>query len=112
LKKEWLNEIADQTITVELNPNGFDYLSEKLSCKPTWDEVASVYQTKRLLMLCDSGTYVLLISKRAFASKQQLDEFLELAYQKTVAERHAGINRDHRHNKSCADSSQMSSSHS
>ena len=100
LKKEWLNEISDQTITVELNPNGFDYLCEKFSCKPTWDEVASVYQTKRLLMLCDSDTYVLLIPKRAFASKQQLDEFLELAYQKTVAERQAGINCDRRDNKS------------
>src|SRR5262249_18398426 len=96
---EWLNEIADQTITVALNPNGFDYLCERFSCKPTWDEVASVYQTKRLLMLCDSETYVLLIPKRAFASKQQLDEFLELAYQKTVTERRP-VNNDRRHNKS------------
>ncbi len=29
------------------------------------------------------------LTKRAFASKQQLDEFLELAYQKTVSERQA-----------------------
>jgi hypothetical protein len=100
LKQEWLNEIADQTITVEMNPNGFDYLCEIFSCKPTWDEVASVYQTKRLILLCDSESYLLLIPKRAFASKQQLDEFLELAYQKTVAERQTGINCDRRHNKS------------
>lgn len=90
LKQEWLNEIAYQTITVETNANGFDYSSTRVSYKPTWNEVASVYQTKRLLMFCDSDTsdrYVLLIPKHAFASKQQLDEFLELAYQKTVAER-------------------------
>src|SRR5262245_9359350 len=30
-KQEWLNEIADQTITVETNPDGFDYFSNKVS---------------------------------------------------------------------------------
>ena len=92
LRQDWLNEIADQTITVETNPDGFDYFSNRVSYKPTWNEVASVYQTKRLLMFCDSDasdTFVLLIPKHAFASKQQLDEFLELAYQKTVADRQA-----------------------
>jgi hypothetical protein len=87
LKKEWLSEIANRTYTVQLNDDGFDYSSTDSSYKPTWNEVASVYQTKRLLMFCDSDTYVLLIPKHAFGSKQQLDEFLELAYQKTVAER-------------------------
>ena len=89
LKKEWLDEIAAQKYTVELNENGFDYFSTNVSYKPTWNEVGSVYQTKRLLMFCDAETYVLLIPKRAFASKQQLDEFLKLAYQKTVSERQA-----------------------
>ena len=95
LKQEWLKEIADQTITVETNPDGFDYFSNQFSHKPTWKEVTSVYQTKRLLMFCDSNpsdtsdTYVLLIPKHAFESKQQLDEFLELAYQKTVTARQA-----------------------
>jgi cell division protein FtsW (lipid II flippase) len=92
LKEEWLNESGDQTITVETNPDGFDYFSNRVSYKPTWNEVASVYQTKRLLMFCDSDTsdtYVLLIPKHAFASKQQLNEFLDLAYQKTVADRQA-----------------------
>ena len=94
MKEAWLNEIADQTITVETNPDGFDYVSNKVSYKATWNEVASVYQTKHLLMLCDSDagssdTYVLIIPKHAFASKQQLNEFLDLAYQKTVADRQA-----------------------
>jgi hypothetical protein len=89
LKQEWLNDVAAQHYTVELNENGFDYFSSNVSYKPTWNEVASVYQTRRLLMLCDADTYVLLIPKRAFASKQQLDEFLKLAYQKTVSERRA-----------------------
>ena len=89
LKKEWLNEIAAQTYTVELNEDGFDYSSTNVSYKPTWKEVASVYQTKHFLMFCDADTYVLLIPKRAFASKQQMDEFLKLAYQKTVSERQA-----------------------
>jgi hypothetical protein len=87
LKKEWLNEIANRTYTVQLNDNGFDYFSADSSYKPTWNEIASVYQTKRLLMFCDSDTYVLLIPKHAFGSKQRLDEFLELAYQKTVSKR-------------------------
>ena len=89
LRKEWLNEIAAQKYTVELNENGFDYFSTNVSYKPSWNEVASVYQTKHLLMFCDADTYVLLIPKRAFASNQQLDEFLKLAYQKTVSERQA-----------------------
>jgi hypothetical protein len=89
LKREWLNEIAAQKYTVELNEDGFDYFSHNVSYKPTWKEVASVYQTKHLLMFCDASTNVLFIPKRAFASKQQLDEFLKLAYQKTVSERQA-----------------------
>ena len=87
LKKEWLNEIETQKYTVELNEDGFDYFSTNVSYKPTWKEVASVYQTKHLLMFCDADTNVLFIPKRAFASKEQLDEFLKLAYQKTVSER-------------------------
>jgi hypothetical protein len=55
--------------------------------KPTWAEVASVFQTKQFLMFCDDAEYVLVIPKRAFTSKKQLEEFLKLAYQKTVLER-------------------------
>jgi hypothetical protein len=89
LRNEWLTEIADQKVTVELNDNGFDYVSEKLTAKPTWDEVASVYQTKHLLMFCSADKYVLLIPKRAFRSKKQLEDFLEVAYKKTVLDRQA-----------------------
>lgn len=92
LKEEWLREIGEQTITVETNQDGFDYFSNEFSHQPVWNEVASVYQSKRLLMFYNSNTsdgYVLLIPKHAFASKQQLDEFLDLAYQETVANRHA-----------------------
>lgn len=90
LKKEWLHDFAQQRFTVETNEYGFNYFSARGSYKPTWDEVAAVYQTKHLLIFCNDDTYVLLIPKRAFASKKQLDEFIELAYQKTVTERHAG----------------------
>ncbi len=89
LKKEWRREIAGLKCKVELTENGFDYESGSSIYKPTWPEVASVFQTKRLLMFCDDRDYVLLIPKRAFPSKEQLEEFLELAYQKTVVERNA-----------------------
>lgn len=87
LKKEWQSEIANLKCKVELTQNGFDYELGSSSYKPTWPEVASVFQTKRLLMFCDDDDSVLLIPKRAFPSKEQLEEFLELAYQKTVVDR-------------------------
>jgi hypothetical protein len=87
LKKEWQSNIANLKCKVELTENGLDYVSGTSTYKPTWPEVASVFQTKQLLILCDDGEFVLLIPKRAFPSKKQLEEFLELAYQKTVIER-------------------------
>jgi len=87
LRREWQSQIANLTCKVELTESGFDYVSGSSTYKPTWPEVTSVFQTKQLLMFCDDGEYVLLIPKRAFPSKKQLDEFLELAYQKTVVER-------------------------
>jgi hypothetical protein len=87
LKKEWHSEIADLKCKVRLTEGGFDYVSGASTYKPTWPEVAAVFQTKQLLMFCDDAEYVLVIPKRAFTSKKQLEEFLELAYQKTVLER-------------------------
>jgi hypothetical protein len=89
LKKHWRSKVAGLKCKVELTENGFDYEAGSSIYKPTWPEVASVFQTKRLLMFCDDGDYVLLIPKRAFQSKEELEEFLELAYQKTVVERNA-----------------------
>ena len=43
-------------------------------------------------MLSDGDKHVLLIPKRAFASKQKLDEFLDLAYQKILAQRGGELN--------------------
>lgn len=87
LKKEWQSEVADLKCKIQLTENGFDYVSGASTYKPTWPEVTSVFQTKQLLMFCDDGEYALLIPKRAFTSKKQLEEFLELAYEKTVLER-------------------------
>lgn len=87
LRKEWQSQIANLKCKVELTENGFDYESGAQTFKPTWPEVISVFQTKRLLMFCDDRDYVLLIPKRAFPSQEDLEEFLELAYQKTIVER-------------------------
>jgi hypothetical protein len=87
VKEEWQSQIANLKCRVELTENGFDYVSGSSTYKPTWPEVTSVFQTKQLLMFCDDGEYVLLIPKTAFPSKKQSEEFLELAYQKTVVER-------------------------
>ena len=87
LKKDWRSEVAGLKCKVELTENGFDYEAGPSIYKPTWPEVASVFQTNRLLMICDDRDYVLLIPKRAFPSKEQLEEFLGLAYQKRVVER-------------------------
>jgi len=41
-----------------------------------------------LLIFCDDDIeYALLIPKRSFTSEEQLHEFLEIAYQKTVLEK-------------------------
>jgi YcxB-like protein len=87
LKQEWQSQIANLKCQVELTENGFNYVSGFSIYKPTWPEVISVYQTKQLLMFCNDGEYVLLIPKRAFPSTKQLEQFLELAYQKTAVER-------------------------
>jgi len=87
LKEEWQSQIANLKCKVELTESGIDYVSGTSTYKPTWPEVASVFQTKQLLLLCDDSEYVLLIPKRAFTSEKQLDGFLELAHQKTVLER-------------------------
>lgn len=87
LKKEWRSEIANLKCKVQLTENGFNYHSGELTYEPTWREVASVFQTKQLLIFCDDGEYALLIPKRAFTSKKQFEEFLQLAYEKTILER-------------------------
>ena len=88
VKKDWLAEVANEHIKVELTETGFEYVSEKAAHSPLWSEVAEVFQSKSLLMFCDADHYTLLIPKRAF-SAEQLREFLKVAYQKTVTERSA-----------------------
>jgi hypothetical protein len=52
----------------------------------------SVFQSEHLLIFVDDeDENVLLIPKRSFTSEKQLDEFLEIAYQKTVTERSGDV---------------------
>jgi len=51
LWKEWRGEVADHKCSLELTESGFDYTSINATYKPCWSEVASVFQTKQLLML-------------------------------------------------------------
>jgi hypothetical protein len=88
-KKEWKEKLANVNCTVQLTETGFQYVAGPTTYQPIWTEVASVFQSRSLLMFCDDGEYTLLIPKRAFVSEKQLQEFLEIAYQKTVLERDA-----------------------
>jgi hypothetical protein len=88
-KKEWKEELANVNCTVQLTETGFQYVAGPSTYQPTWAEVGSVFQSESLLMFCDDEEYTLLIPKRAFVSEKQLQEFLEIAYQKTVLERNA-----------------------
>jgi hypothetical protein len=87
-KKEWKEKLANINCMVELTGTGFQYVAGPSTYQPTWPEVGSVFQSESLLMFCDKDDeYTLLIPKRAFVSEEQLQEFLEIAYQKTVLER-------------------------
>lgn len=87
-EKEWQKEFANVGCTVELTDNGFQYIAGASTYKPAWSEVSSVFQSEHLLIFCDDDVeYALLIPKRSFTSEEQLHEFLEIAYQKTVVER-------------------------
>jgi hypothetical protein len=89
-KKEWKKKLANVNCTVELTETGFQYVAGPSTYQPTWPEVASVFQSESLLIFChEDDENALLIPKRAFASEKQLQEFLEIAYQKTVLERNA-----------------------
>jgi len=87
-EKEWKKEFANVACAVELIENGFKYIAGSETYKPAWSVVGSVYQSEHLIILCDDDLkYALLIPKRSFTSEEQLQEFLEIAYQKTVVER-------------------------
>ena len=93
-KKEWKTKMADVSCTVELTETGFQYVAGSSIYQPTWAEINSVFQSERLLIFCDDDDeYALFIPKRAFVSEKQLQEFLKLAYQKTVLDRKAGGSR-------------------
>jgi hypothetical protein len=87
-KKEWREKLANLSCTLELTETGFLYVAGPSTYQPTWPEVGSVFQSESLLMFChEDDEHTLLIPKRAFVSEKQLQEFLEIAYQKTVLER-------------------------
>lgn len=87
VKEEWQNRVANLKYNLEVTENGIDLTSKDSTDEITWDEITSVFQTKRLLIFCEANHQVLLIPKRAFTSAHQFEEFLELAHQKTVVER-------------------------
>ncbi|MEN3327085.1 MAG: hypothetical protein V7638_1892 [Acidobacteriota bacterium] len=87
-EREWKRELADVDCTVELSDNGFQYIAGSSTYNATWAEVSSVFQSEHLLIFCDDEiAYALLIPKRSFTSEKQLQEFREIAYQKTVSEK-------------------------
>jgi len=87
LKKEWKKWRARLEYKLDITENGIVFNSIQCN-RTTWNRYTRVFQTKRLLMLCDGDRPdVLVIPKRALGSKERLDEFLELAYRKTVLER-------------------------
>lgn len=87
-ENEWKRELANVGCTVELTENGFEYIAGSSTYKPAWTEVSSVFQSEHLLIFCDDDIkYSLLIPKRSFTTEEQLHEFLEIAYQKTVMEK-------------------------
>ena len=82
--------MANLNCAVELTETGFRYVAGPSTFQPSWPEVGSVYQSERLFIFCaEDDEYALFIPKRAFVSEKQLQEFLEIAYQKTVLERNA-----------------------
>jgi hypothetical protein len=85
--KEWQKKLANLNCTFELTEEGFQIVSGPTTYQPTWPEVISVFQSENLLIFCDDAEYALLIPKRAFNSEEQLEEFVDLAYQKTVLDR-------------------------
>lgn len=87
-EREWKRELADVDCTVELTDNGFQYIAGSSTYNATWAEVSSVFQSEHLLIFCDDDIdYALLIPKRSFTSEKQLQQFREIAYQKTVLEK-------------------------
>jgi hypothetical protein len=89
-KKEWKEKLANLNCSVELTEIGFQYVAGPSTYQPTWNDVASVFQSESLLIFCnEADEYALLIPKRAFVSEDQLEEFVKIAYQKTVLERNA-----------------------
>jgi hypothetical protein len=87
-KNEWKKTLAGLDCTVELTETGFLYVAGPSTYRPSWSEVGTVFQSEHLLIFCDNDDdYALLIPERAFVSKEQLEEFLAIAYQKTVVER-------------------------
>ena len=89
LKQDWKQWVTQPNYRLEITEDGINRNSTDPSfCKTGWNEYSHVFQTKRLLMLCEAdGPDLLIIPKRAFGSKERLEEFLALAYRKTVSER-------------------------
>jgi hypothetical protein len=86
--REWKEKMASLNRIVDLTETGFQYIAGPSTYQPTWLEVGSMSQSKNLLIFCDDDDeYALLIPKRAFGSEKQLQQFVDIAYQKTVIER-------------------------
>jgi hypothetical protein len=76
--------------TVELTESGFLYVAGPSIHQVSWSEIGSVFQSESLLIFChEDDEDALFIPKRAFGSEEELQEFVKLAYQKTVLEKNA-----------------------
>jgi hypothetical protein len=69
LKKEWRNQMANLKYKLDVTEQGFDSISGNLTHKTPWSEISSVFQTKRLLIFCESDSHVLLIPKGPSAQR-------------------------------------------
>lgn len=87
VKRDWQDTIRGLSIRISFTENGFEYEDGKSAYNPSWSEVAQMYQTKRLFILCSDEECALMVPKRAFASKEQFEEFRRLTYRKIVTER-------------------------
>ena len=81
---DWKKKMAKLNCAVELTEDGFLYVAGPSTYQPTWSEVGSVFQSEHLFIFCDEGDEnALLIPKRAFASEEESQAFIQIAYQKT-----------------------------
>ena len=88
IRQDWKQRVTQMNYILEITEDGITSNPTDPNWRTDWSEYSHVFQTKRLLLFCEGdGPELLIIPKRAFGSKEELNEFLRLAYRKTVLER-------------------------